>query len=131
MNKNKIDFRKITWYSQLLAILLFFGSFALGFYLGGMCKEVAVNSIENKSIEGIISARFVCEDNQTVLTTFFKDGAKIMMGNGETFYLARTISGSGARYANIDESFVFWNKGDSAFIERGGVRILNSCEVKK
>jgi membrane-bound inhibitor of C-type lysozyme len=29
------------------------------------------------------------------------------------------ISGSGARYANADESIVFWNKGDTAFITEG------------
>ena len=25
----------------------------------------------------------------------------------------------GARYANADESFVFWNKGDTAFVTEG------------
>ena len=29
------------------------------------------------------------------------------------------MSGSGARYANKDESFVFWNKGNTAFITEG------------
>ncbi len=29
------------------------------------------------------------------------------------------MSGSGARYANKDETFVFWNKGDTAFITEG------------
>jgi membrane-bound inhibitor of C-type lysozyme len=33
--------------------------------------------------------------------------------------LPQVISGSGARYANADESFVFWNKGDTAFITEG------------
>jgi membrane-bound inhibitor of C-type lysozyme len=26
---------------------------------------------------------------------------------------------SGARYANKDETFVFWNKGDTAFVTEG------------
>jgi membrane-bound inhibitor of C-type lysozyme len=33
--------------------------------------------------------------------------------------LPQVISGSGARYANADESFVFWNKGDTAFVTEG------------
>jgi membrane-bound inhibitor of C-type lysozyme len=33
--------------------------------------------------------------------------------------LPQVISGSGARYANEDESFVFWNKGDTAFVTEG------------
>lgn len=32
--------------------------------------------------------------------------------------LKQTISASGVRYANEDESFVFWNKGDEALIMR-------------
>jgi len=131
MKKNKIDFKKITWYSQLLAVVLFFGTFTLGFYLGGLYKEAKIKSITESGIPGIISAKFYCEDGQIISTTFFKDGAKIIMGNGENLNLLRTISGSGARYANQDESFVFWNKGDTAFIERNGKQILKSCIEKK
>jgi membrane-bound inhibitor of C-type lysozyme len=29
------------------------------------------------------------------------------------------MSGSGARYANADETMVFWNKGNTAFITEG------------
>jgi membrane-bound inhibitor of C-type lysozyme len=39
------------------------------------------------------------------------------------------LSGSGARYANKDESFVFWNKGDTAFITEGasGEETYSDC----
>ncbi len=33
--------------------------------------------------------------------------------------LAQATSGSGARYANATETFVFWNKGNTAFITEG------------
>ena len=36
-----------------------------------------------------------------------------------TMSVPQAMSGSGARYANADESFVFWNKGDDAFITEG------------
>jgi membrane-bound inhibitor of C-type lysozyme len=37
--------------------------------------------------------------------------------NGEaSTTLGQTISADGARYANFDESFVFWSKGDTALI---------------
>jgi len=29
------------------------------------------------------------------------------------------MSASGARYANKDETFVFWNEGDTAFVTEG------------
>ena len=31
----------------------------------------------------------------------------------------QAMSASGARYANKDETFVFWNKGDTAFVTEG------------
>jgi membrane-bound inhibitor of C-type lysozyme len=34
--------------------------------------------------------------------------------------LAQTISADGARYANFDESFVFWGKGNGALVLEGG-----------
>jgi membrane-bound inhibitor of C-type lysozyme len=40
-------------------------------------------------------------------------------GYQKTLYLPQTISASGARYANDDESVVFWNKGDTAFMTEG------------
>lgn len=42
--------------------------------------------------------------------------AKMVLSDGRTFDLMQTISGSGVRYANQDESFVFWNKGNGALV---------------
>jgi len=38
-------------------------------------------------------------------------------------------STSGARYANKDETFVFWNKGDTAFVTEGkdGKETYSGC----
>ncbi len=43
--------------------------------------------------------------------------------------LPQVLSGSGARYANFDESFVFWNKGDTAFITEGGKTTFKDCSI--
>jgi membrane-bound inhibitor of C-type lysozyme len=42
------------------------------------------------------------------------------------------MSASGARYANKDETFVFWNKGDTAFVTEGkdGKETYSSCATK-
>ncbi len=42
-----------------------------------------------------------------------------------TMTLPQAMSASGARYANADESIVFWNKGDSVFITQNGTIIFN------
>jgi len=45
--------------------------------------------------------------------------------------LPQARSGSGARYANGDESFVFWNKGDTAFIEEDGKTTYADCVTSR
>jgi membrane-bound inhibitor of C-type lysozyme len=45
--------------------------------------------------------------------------------------LPQAPSASGARYANGDESIVFWNKGNTAFIEEGGRTTYQGCVAKK
>jgi membrane-bound inhibitor of C-type lysozyme len=43
----------------------------------------------------------------------------LTLADGKQLDLPQTLSGSGIRYANADESFVFWSKGDTAFVEEG------------
>lgn len=42
--------------------------------------------------------------------------AEITLSDGRTMTLAQTISADGVRYANADESFVFWSKGNGALV---------------
>ena len=44
----------------------------------------------------------------------------------------QAMSASGARYANKDETFVFWNKGDTAFVTEGkdGKEAYSGCATK-
>lgn len=43
----------------------------------------------------------------------------LTLADGKKLTLPQTLSGSGIRYANDGETFVFWSKGDTAFIEEG------------
>jgi membrane-bound inhibitor of C-type lysozyme len=54
---------------------------------------------------------------------FLKDGTKMLLN--------QTMSGSGVRYANSGESFIFWTKGDTAFIDEGPVRSYADCAAQK
>jgi membrane-bound inhibitor of C-type lysozyme len=131
MKKVKIELRKITWYSQLLAIVLYVATFVLGFYLGRLYQDAKYSIIQNELlVDDIISAKFACEGDKLVSVDFLKDKARIVT-EGKIFVLDRAISASGARYANADESLVFWNKGDTAFMEENGEIILNDCFVVK
>lgn len=44
----------------------------------------------------------------------------LTLSTGEKKVLAQTISADGGRYANPDESFVFWGKGNSALVLENG-----------
>lgn len=45
------------------------------------------------------------------------DGSvKVDLSDGRSFTLPRALSADGARYANADESFVFWSKGNGALV---------------
>lgn len=62
------------------------------------------------------TATFVCGDDKSIMAKFYPDEVALKLSDGRTFVLPQVISGSGARYANKDESIVFWNKGNTAFV---------------
>jgi membrane-bound inhibitor of C-type lysozyme len=43
----------------------------------------------------------------------------LTLADGKKLTLSQTLSGSGIRYANEGETFVFWSRGDTAFVEEG------------
>jgi hypothetical protein len=75
----------------------------------------------------INSAIFNCADNKTIQADFLKDNVSLILSDGRQLKLQQVMSGSGARYATIDESFVFWNKGDTTFIEEGKETTYKDC----
>lgn len=76
-----------------------------------------------------INAIFNCPEERMIITTFHlsDDTVDIKLSDGRELTLPRAISASGARYANSDESFVFWNKGNTAFIQENGTTTYQDC----
>ena len=81
----------------------------------------------------ISTVRYQCQQNKTIVADYYDgkssagpDGRPIPGGrvvvqvsDGRKFSLPQTLSGSGIRYADSGETFVFWSKGDTAFVEEG------------
>lgn len=79
------------------------------------------------------TVRYQCQQNRTVVADFYDgkssvgpDGRPIpggrvvvQLSDGRTFSLPQTLSASGIRYADSSGTFVFWSKGDTAFVEEG------------
>jgi putative hemolysin len=80
-----------------------------------------------------IRARFACDAGKSV-DALFDNGAQhsvaLVLSDGRALSLPQTPSGSGARYANADESIVFWNKGRAAFIEERGKLSYSGCATR-
>ena len=71
--------------------------------------------------------RFECDGEKALKAEFLDGSVRLALSDGRQIRLPETISASGARYANTDGSFVFWNKGITAFIEEGGIQTYASC----
>ncbi|MEB5971121.1 MliC family protein [Pantoea dispersa] len=48
--------------------------------------------------------------------------------DGKPLTLTQTVSASGARYS--DGTYVFWSKGNGAFVERNDKIVINDCELQ-
>lgn len=131
----KIEFNKVTWYSKLLSLLVVIGTLFLGFYLGqkyGSIEYCPMPSIvfgsESGTADKVINAVvFNCSDNKRISAVFYERKVVIDLSDGRNMTLPQAISASGARYANSDETFVFWNKGDTAFVLESDKETYSNC----
>ena len=69
--------------------------------------------------EAISKVKYACADDKTIEATYFPDKVDLILSDGRSISLPQAMSGSGIRYADADESFVFWSKGDTAFATEG------------
>jgi len=88
------------------------------------------------SLSLITEVTYLCDNNKTIKAAFYKGEpkpvqpgempipsgmVKLALSDGRNFDLAQTISADGIRYANSDESFVFWSKGNGAMVLENNV----------
>ena len=129
----KIQWNRVTWYSWLLAIIIFVATFCLGFYFGDQYNGIydqllsCPNLINAPTSDIISDVVFNCPDDKTIHAQFKSKNVYLELSDGRKLNLPQTISADGARYANTDESIVFWNKGDGAFIQEGKKTTYQDC----
>lgn len=93
-------------------------------------KYPQTSSDVEKPTDGVInSVIFNCADNKSIHALFFKERVELTLSDGRNMLLSQAVSASGARYANSDESFVFWNKGDTAFIDEKNEVTFKDCVI--
>ena len=139
-----IEWRHVTWYSQLFAIVLFLDVFGLGFWLG-LQDEGAKVAMQYAVLQGstyvqptqttqtalagsvISSVSYKCDASKTIEAVFTGNTVNLSLSDGRSENLLQSISADGGRYTNSDESFVFWSKGNGAFITEGSKITFNNC----
>lgn len=79
-----------------------------------------------------ILAPYHCDGGRTIDANYYAGVVALRLSDGRALTLAQTISASGARYADPEETFVFWSKGDGALVLENGVeKGYRGCVVAK
>ena len=145
-----IEWNKVTWYSKLLALILFSLTFFIGFNLGKEYAEIKQENEANQSIDikPTNTVSYSCKGGKTISASYYEGESKIApspdqppvpggsivltFGDGSKMKLNQTISADGGRYANADESFVFWDKGNNALVlENDKEKSYTGCTLVK
>ena len=74
------------------------------------------------STQPIATAAFACSEGKSIGASFYQTSVKLQLSDGRSQELPQAQSASGVRYANADESFVFWGKGNTAFVTEGSAQ---------
>jgi len=96
----------------------------------------------------VAHAHFVCAGSKSIDATFYEDvstptgeppagepptpagSVQLSLSDGRTLTLRQTLSADGARYGNPDESFVFWNVGNTATVQEGNKQSYSNCTAR-
>jgi membrane-bound inhibitor of C-type lysozyme len=93
------------------------------------CGSVGHATGTGESARTVIENTFVCSSGERIEAVFDTESNRVdlSLSDGRKLGLAQVLSASGARYANPEESIVFWNKGRTAFLQEGGVVTQSDC----
>ena len=91
----------------------------------------------------VATVSYLCDAGKTITAVLYKGetippahpgeppipggSAAVTLGDGRAMTLAQTISADGIRYANPDESFIFWSKGNGAFVMENNKQTYTGC----
>ncbi|MES2134927.1 MAG: MliC family protein [Patescibacteria group bacterium] len=82
----------------------------------------------NKSADIIATVTYQCEEDKWVRAMYTKDNTvELELSDLRAITLPLTVSASGAKYANANENFVFWNNASTAFIQENNALTFTNC----
>lgn len=114
----------------VVALVVFLGGFGVWRWMSpsSTTESITVTPTDDVVVNEVY---FGCANDKTVYAKFYAHKVDLDLSDGRKVTIPQIVSASGARYANTDESFVFWNKGDTATIEEksagGMLTTFESC----
>lgn len=115
-----------------LAILIVILVLLIAVWYIALRMETPVVRTVQSAVQPVATALYACDGGKTIQAAYFVGtstppagpgepptpggSVQIRLSDGRSMTLPQTISADGARYANTDESFVFWNKGNGAIV---------------
>jgi len=107
-------------------ILLFILIIALGVFTWSYFSNSI--TIEDGDSNAFI---FDCPSGAEIKISYDEESdSAILFVEGEEYKIRRVISASGARYANDDETVVFWEHQGEAMVEIDGKIMYQECKLK-
>ena len=102
-------------------------------YFDGSCTRRTTRAAGAPALPKGVKARFACSGGKSIDAVFVNGASSrvdLVLSDGRRLSLPQAASGSGARYANADGSVVFWNKGNTAFLEERGKATYDGCATR-
>jgi membrane-bound inhibitor of C-type lysozyme len=103
--------------TAVIGVLILLAVLGAGWWYYSGTKPAATTPPANG--QALASVAFACDAGQSINATFYEGSVALALSDGRSMTLPQAVSGSGIRYTNADESFVFWGKGNTAFVEEG------------
>jgi len=105
----------------VLILVIALGAF---FWIYFSNSRIAENNNENVFF-------FSCSDGVEIKISYEKDTeSAILLIEEEEYTVNRVISASGARYANNNETIIFWEHQGEVMVEINGEKIYQDCRLK-
>ena len=108
-------------------------------YFNGTCTRDSTASVQAAAPAATpaaatrIVAKFACAAGKSIDATVVNgksNSVQLVLSDRRKMTLPQSVSGSGARYANSAETIVFWNKGNTAFMQERGKTTYADCVTK-
>lgn len=89
-----------------------------------------IGNVPAESENVVSTALFTCDGSLKINAQYYSDSVNLILSDGRTISLPQVAGADGVRYANTDESTVFWSKDMSANLLENGINIFKNCAAE-